>query len=313
MVSKGQNIVNYYIMLKFAGAKEKIQKYNIEDPVLIAFVYKFEKQIDWNQISEPEDLNAYISKQLLPSVLSQLDTDSEDNVYIESVNEETIQAEIAQHQNNPNPQVQQAIQAFLDNPEIAQQHITQKLNEMKQKGFMEWWNYLTEGNDIYAKSPAFVFMVMAPLLKAFGSQNQMSPPNINAAALALTWSKLKDNPQLNVLKSYEKEDTALKIEDRGGFSMRGGHWVKIPSEENDPQNFEANVKELQDYGTYNVWCVAEKETAKHYLSQGDFYIYIRGGKARVAIRTEGNKMVEMEGKRNEMPSDYWEEILDFLH
>ena len=110
--------MNWYKPLtKYANPKNQIQKYQVKDPSLKTFIYKYEKAVQWseidsviekdmmkNQDKEKENyVQNYIKSKLLPQLQSKIDPKSDNNNYLKDID---IEAEAAQDPDNA--QVQQA-------------------------------------------------------------------------------------------------------------------------------------------------------------------------------------------------------------
>lgn len=78
-------------------------------------------------------------------------------------------------------------------------------------------------------------------------------------------------------------------------------WIKFPSREKDPENFDANVlklteisKTVEDFGSCK-WCTAHGR-AEGYLSTGDFWVGADPtGRARCGIRLDRDQIAEIRG------------------
>ena len=70
----------------------------------------------------------------------------------------------------------------------------------------------------------------------------------------------------------------------------------IPSEEHDPENFEANVEKLKAL-SYKTWCT-KSFNAKPYLTKGDFHIYLEDGEPKLGVRFVNDKIQEIQSEKN---------------
>lgn len=300
--------------IKLAGPKDKINKYKITEPTLKLFIHKYEDLVDWNQIRSKEELQQYIKEELLYNyTLSKIDPESDQNYYLNDID---MNKYIRQNVNNNDPQVQQAIQLYRNNPEESKKKIIDHINEGKQKEFFTWWNYVTEENDVYKSDPAFSFIILNPIFDLSKEGKHTPTIPLNAEALSELYENVNQGKDLNIVKSYRKITSELDkrglgtVETRGDVS--GDGWVRIPSKNNDPENFDINVDKVKRYSCNTGWCIAQDMMARDYLSKGDFWFLIKGGKSVVAIRLDGNSVAEIQGKNNERPYEYWEEIINFL-
>ena len=293
--------------LIFASAKDKIATYQIEDPYLQTFIYNYEKLIPWNKIKSTEDINAHIRDVLLPNVYALIDeSQPERNNYLKD-----IDLERQFERNMDQPHVQRAYKLRRDE-DAAKKEILTVLNQDKKNVFDAWWNYMTEENDEYKNHPSFVYMVLKSVFDSSPDDKINSPLGQNALAIATLYETMSNGGQINVLKSYKKALSDLdsaNMEHLGDSEQDG--WLNIPSKINDPENFLSNIEKLKNFSKPCGWCTGSG-MAKPYLSKGDFWLFIQENLAKVAIRFDGNKIVEIQGKGNRRPYDYWEEIIEFI-
>jgi len=267
---------SWYSFVKIAGPTQKIQRYNISDPYLTSFVFKYENFIPWDNINTSEDIQSYIKQVLLKQLYSKIDPSSDNNNYIKDIDLDSV-------------------------------------NKDKKEHFFKWWNYITEENDVYNKNPAFMYLMLKPIIDSSPEESKTPSILLNAQAVAAVWENLANNPQLNIYKSYRKENaklneqglTKVKMSDESG-------WIRIPSQTNDPENFENNIDKLMSMSCNMGWCVAGRSFAHNYLAGGDFWLLLENGNTKVAIRLEDNEVSEIRGKDNKEPTEYWEEIIQFL-
>ena len=301
------------IIYRIAAFKDKVQRFKITDPFLIFFLQKYENEISWEEISSADDINAYISNKLLPELKSSIDPESQSNRYLKQIDLE------AEFQMNPgDPQVQQAYQIYKQDPEKAQKVILDVVNGQKQNVFERWWNYVMRDNDIYKQTPAFAYSVLKPIFDKSKANNKRSTMPLNEMAVAALYEKIKNSggmEQFRIDKQYAKEVSIANqktTEVVKGTNFRDGNgWIRLPSQKNDPKNFQKNVDKLITYSVPNGWCTGSG-MAVPYLSKGDFYLYVVDGKAEVAIRMDGNQLGEIQGERNRAPFAYTAEIEEFL-
>lgn len=303
-------------LYKFAGPKDKIKKYNVDDPSLKFFIYKYEKTIPWDKINSAEDIQAYVQNALLPILHDKIDPAAEDNYYL-SADDIDIEAEFQNHPNDP--EIVQAYEIYQRDPEAATEKILTAINSDKQNIFDSWWNYITQENEIYAQNPAFAYSILKPVIDSSPTIKKTPPPPLNPEALAKVYGEINEQgaTQMNIIKKYTKESAALDKESLKTVRSGEGEWVNVPSKDHDPTHFQENVNKLKRFSTGNHWCTAEA-MAEPYLSQGDFWLYLKGGRAVVAIRLVGNRVQEIRGKQHPDPygqetlKPYWKEVTQFL-
>ena len=318
----------YRPLIKIANPKNQIQKYQVKDPSLKTFIFKYEKEVKRaevdsaiekdmmkNQDKEKENyVQSYIKSKLLPQLHSKIDPKSDNNNYVKHIDVEEMAAA-----DPDNPQVQQALAVYRQNPQEAEQRLLNVVNANKEREFNGWWNYLTERSDVFRDNPAFIYTAFKPVLDSSGETTQIGVIPLNEAALALLWDDINDRgmTDLNFLKRYKKITAKLDKEssetvDTGG----GGEWLRIPGRQSDSQNYKENKEKLKRFAASTVWCVAGEHYANKYLSQGDFWIYLVGGRAKVAIRLVGNRVAEIRPHRDQTVDKalepFWEPITNFL-
>jgi len=305
-------------LIKTAAAQSKINKLGIANPALKFFVHRYENAvgIDWNQIKSPGDIETYIYSKLLPELYKKIDPNSDNNNYLKPEHLD-LASEMAEH--GDDPQVQAARRIYERDPEAAAKHVLSIINDGKKEGFNQWWNYLTQEDEIYRSNPAFMYSILKPIIDSSPETAKNSAPPLNSEALAAIWEEITENgvTQMNVLKNYRKISSKLDSQDSETVSTGGeGEWIKIPSKISDPANYEANLSKLRRYANGTGWCIAQNHHSNQYLSQGDFWLYLVDGRAMIAIRMIGDdKVQEIRGHHNSDKNlePYWQEITQFLH
>ena len=313
----------YLKQIKIAAPKDKIRRFNVTDPVLQVFIQQYEKLVDWNKVKNEEEIQDYIYDILMPSVISQIERDSSNNVYIKDVD---LEAQAQQLENDPtfihHPQYQQAMQAmqwYRMYPEQAKQQAMAIVNDEKEQVFDKWWNYLTEVNEEYSDNPAWQYIIMNSLVKSSPDTSQTMPMTLNAEALAEIWYGLKENPvPFNFMKKYQEVSAIIDAKNAEFIATDEtgtNGWISIPGQKNDPQNFEENVEKLIRFSHGNDWCTAAGG-AGGFLKQGNFWLYLEGGRAVVAIRTldtgSQEMAAEIQGPGNNPPLGQVQQIKQFI-
>ena len=270
--------------------------------------------VPWENVQSSGDIDNYINSKLLPELYSKIDPESGSNNYLKDID---LQLEFQNNQQDP--QIQQAFAIYKQDPEQAKKTILESINKQKMKVFNKWWNYITKENDIYQESPSFAYSVLKPMIDKSTDKDKRSTMPLNEMAVASLYDKIKSEGGQNAFrvdKQYEKEVNIVNQKTtesvKGTSSKDGNGWIRIPSQKNDPANFQANVDKLIGYSVPNGWCTGSG-MATPYLSRGDFYLYVVNGKAEVAIRMDGNSLGEIQGERNQAPFSYTSEIEEFLN
>ena len=294
--------------IKLAGAKDKIQKYGITDPYLKSFVYKYENLVDWNKIKTTDDLNNFIKDSLIPSLYEIIDPrSSETNNYMKDID---IDREF--ERNMDQPHVQRAYQLRRKDENLAKQELLKPINDNKKNTFFEWWEYITKENE-YQKHPAFQYMMLKSVFDSSPANKKDDPFAQNALAISTVYGEIgSGNTQINLSKSYGKALAEAKMMESSSQKVNlNDGWIRIPSQTNDPKNFEHNVELLTTLSKPRGWCTGVTH-ARPYLSGGDFWLLIKDREARVAIRFDGDKIAEIQGNQNKRPFEYWQEIFQLI-
>ncbi len=280
-------------LMKFAGPQEKINKFKITNPTSQNFVYNFESLIDWNKVRNKNDLNNLIQQKI--AILLK----EKDKVLLKDINLQReidiLEERLAINQNNY--EAQRTLSIYRNNPQQAKQQAIQEKNKERSEIVNGWIDYINS-NDIYInKNPGFVYSAINAILN-LPKDRIDPPPNVNPEVLAHTFDFIVQNPTKKIEFKSLYSNIASKIitQDRDVVTdERDGQWIRIKSQQNDPHNFEKNIKDLMNLSAGTGWCVAGDGMAKDYLSQGDFWLYyneFKGKrKARIAIRLLGNKQI----------------------
>ena len=146
----------------------------------------------------------------------------------------------------------------------------------------------------------------------------MAPPPLNQNVVSRIFDKIKENPKNNSKLADLYNQEIVNASNLQKIKSGNGEWIKIPSQDNDPDNFEDNVEELMSLACNTNWCIAGRSYAENYLSDGDFYIYFEDSKGKkigkAAIRMYGDQIKEIRGtlEDQEMDDKYVENVLDLV-
>ncbi len=179
----------------------------------------------------------------------------------------------------------------------------------------QWKKYLMDINPMYTAIPALALIIMHSITKKLTPDNREQPPIINAGALAQTVEEmnieLEKSQQFNFITHYVENLRNVELAIDKTHSIQDG-WVKIPSKENDFANFATNVQKLKTL-SHPSWCTSSS-MAQPYLSEGDFHIYIEGGKPKLGVRFKKDKITEIEGELNnkKIPAKYFRIIEEHI-
>jgi hypothetical protein len=291
---------------KLAAPKNKIRQYNIVDPFLIFFINKYENLIPWREIKDKNDIIDHI-KDLVLSLENQIERDNDINPYLKDID---LEREFV---NNPNdPEVQHAQNIYKRDPETAKKRVLDHLNKAKEKSFEDWSDYLLSGNEVYARNAPFIYVVLRAVLDSSPEDRKAPALSCNPMAVASIYEQINSgNKQFNIMRTYQKSLNEIESMKKEVVNEAGDGWLLIPSKYDDPNNFENNVETLKNFSIPNNWCTGSG-MAEPYLSEGNFWLFIKGLRARVAIRFSGDRIEEIQGPNNVRPFDYWEEIVNFI-
>ena len=217
---------------------------------------------------------------------------------------------------NSNDDFQSYCQNILDNKYYGEDNIKELSKSIdpqaqlqKEETLKEWIEYISKENDAY--NPAIQLLIMSSITKNLSSKTNHLPPVLDKRKVADTIQEITDNSKTT--KNYEPnfdkiyrnnlQKTILKTETQLDTSLSG--WIVIPSKNNNPDNFEENVKKLQTL-SHDSWCT-KTYNAEPYLAEGDFHIYMENGKPKLGVRlNEYDEIAEIQGEKNnsKIPLDY---------
>ncbi len=308
--------MSWYRVIKLAASpKNIINNWKVDDPFLKFFIYTYEPIIDLSKIKNKEDLNAFITSELLPGLKSKIDRDEKnpfgkpDSNYKKTLTDKEVLDELDAHPDDP--QVQQAKEIFLANPKAGKEVLLNAINNDKQLCFDDWWGHMSQN---YSDSPAFIYSMLNPIIDSSPDTQKAGPPPTHGKAVAQINDEIQNKgvTQMNVFKKIKKLSFKL---DKGEESDSKEDWIRVDSKLKDPKNYKENLSKLMRFATGSGWCIAQNSMANQYLSKGDFWLYFQNSKPKVAIRLEGDKRVaEIRGLHNkpEKLNPYWEPVVKFL-
>jgi hypothetical protein len=158
----------------------KIKRYGIACPYQKFLVAKYESIIDWNgdRITSPEALDKHVREKMLPALKKRIDPEAKESHFCRTIN-------LAHMLANPAPHIEEArkIQA-QSGEDAARSFLLDHINDHKKQAFDAWWEYLTQGNPVYAKTPAFQYLMLRPVIDSSDAKCTRSPVNPDAEALA---------------------------------------------------------------------------------------------------------------------------------
>lgn len=268
-------------------------------------VVKHEAQIDWSRhrIESAEALDSFLREVMLPSLRDWITPDHPKSHYCKSLHLERMLA-------NPAPHIDEARQIRQrEGTEAARRFLLGHINQHKKEHFEGWWRYLMEENPLYAKHPAFQYLVLRPVFEGSTAKDTRTPLPVDAEALAHLFERIQQGrvaPGTKLLRLLSEITAfgaaALADEPRPAFGS-DCCWVVIKKDDVNAANRVAAL--CRGSG----WCVVSSNMAAHYLRSSDFHLLLEGGRAKVALRFSGNKAVEVQGQGNGDPGPWWPRIL----
>lgn len=291
---------------RIASAKDKIAKYKITDPHLIYFIYSYENLIPWKDIRTADDINAYITSNLLPQLHAKINRDFPKSNYLKNID---VEKEFAANMNNP--VFQRAYQLFQQNPEEGKKILLDIYNGEKEKSFKAWWEYLTT----QAKyAPSFAYCLFKKMLDVSTETQKAGTYSVQPAIVSMIYNEIAKNPreQVDILGIYKEKNVEIQSAGLEDYDLeKKSGWKRIPSKISDPENFGKNVQTLKDLSLPQGWCTGSFN-AVPYLSIGDHWLYLVDGVAKVTIRLVGEGMAEIRGPSNSVATPWGEEVIDFV-
>ena len=190
--------------------------------------------------------------------------------------------------------------------------VNKQTESQKENILTNWIEYITKENKAY--SPAIQLMILSSITKSLKEDTDHLPPILNKRKLADTIyeidikSQENKNYTCNFDKIYRTNLMGEIFQREKNIDENLNGWIRIPSKDDDPENFKKNVEKLQIL-SHDTWCT-KTFNAEPYLAEGDFFIYFEAGKPKVGIRTEGNYIGEIQGEKNNgvIPFIYIDEI-----
>lgn len=174
----------------------------------------------------------------------------------------------------------------------------------------DWIVHLLDKKNNY--NPTQALLVLKDITKDLKKNNDHLPPYLNQEILSKTFNDIALKLQKNKKKPFDfnklyENNLKVKYLDTKSIEDFTG-WVKIPSYEEDSQNFYDNVNKLK-YLSAKTWCTRNTHAAG-YLRNGAFYLFLENSEPKVAVRLTGNRVVEVQGiyNNNQLPWQHIDEI-----
>ena len=180
-----------------------------------------------------------------------------------------------------------------------------------------WINYVTIENETY--KPALQLLIISSIASNIDYNTNKMPPALDEDVLADTISEMNDNCKkdknynVNFYKLYTSKLFQKTITEHNLDDIEQTGWAVIPSKENDPDNFDDNVKKLQTLSCKS-WCT-RSYNAKLYLTDGDFQIYFENGVPKLGMGFGENQILSIQGEENDsrIPLKYLDAIKSYIN
>ena len=179
--------------------------------------------------------------------------------------------------------------------------------------FDEWMNYCLNENDDYNNAASLLVIdSIAPPKEDLTKY----PPVLIKSVSDATIDEIKKNInlnrnyQVNFYNMYQNNLLNHYLKEIADNNYTG--WIKIPSQENDSENFIDNVNKLKAL-SHKSWCTKTYSAASH-LAKGDFHIYFDQKKPTIGLRFDEGKIQEIQGESNDgkIPTAYLYIVKDHI-
>jgi len=150
------------------------------------------------------------------------------------------------------------------------------INDQKVANLYGWMNELNDAEH----EPAFKYVVLNQIVKKYGKDKLMPPPEVDAEILAkvseLMYTGHSIQSDGNPIKFWDLWQSAtLAVQSSESFTGQG--WIRYPKG--------SNPHKLKNAIQGSGWCIATQHYAESYLGRGDVHIYF-DGKAQVAMHVD---------------------------
>lgn len=172
-----------------------------------------------------------------------------------------------------------------------------------------WKNALSKKP--YSDNPPLSLFIYSSITKKLTSNSDTLPPLYTSAVLTETvedmTKRLIQNPKsgFDFVKRYN--ENIFKF-----YDMPNEGWVSIPSTIKDIDNSIVNLSKLKLLST-NTWCT-KSEKSSDYITDSDFYIYVKDSKPHICIKVTNGAIAEIQGFKNNniIPFEYLDMVEAFV-
>ncbi len=161
-------------------------------------------------------------------------------------------------------------------------------------------------------------LILSSITKDLDRTNDKAPPVFDEKILAKTLDEIENTLAINskagfdVGKIYEKNLLSEYLSKEESLDETHTGWINIPSEENDPENFNKNVKRLMVLSC-PTWCT-KNFYADYHLQEGNFHIYMENRVPKLGLQEEGGYITEVQGYKNngKIPLKHIDNVIEYL-
>ena len=166
----------------------------------------------------------------------------------------------------------------------------------------------------YDKDPELALQIFESITSHLSPENHEQPPIFNGKVLnkTLEYLKNRENFRTKFKKTYENTLRHYIISGECTPGETDTAWIKIPSKQTAPENFQKNLENLKILSS-RKWCTKATHS-QAYLEQGDFYIYYSKGEPKLFIHAgnKGIKSIQCGGNNGIISYKYVDIIENFI-
>lgn len=163
----------------------------------------------------------------------------------------------------------------------------------------------------YSDNPPLSLFIYSSITKKLTKNSDTLPPLFTPEVLTKTVDdmseKLINNPKsgYDFVKKYN--ENAFNF-----FDIPNEGWVSVPSTMHDIENSIINLSKLKLLST-NTWCT-KSEKSVDYITDSDFYIYVKDSKPHICIKVTSGAIAEIQGFKNNniIPFEYLDMVESFV-
>lgn len=189
--------------------------------------------------------------------------------------------------------------------------------ESKKRILGEWKEVLFSPKSKYSKNPSLGLIVLQSITKDLKYEYVTEPPEFDKETFEKTIGEIEEKiaKNRNYTKSgfdfgkQYKENLKIKYineaKEELGIDKDSEEifWLAIPSKEDDPENYERNIKKLKALSS-DLWCTTVDYKAREALAENKFYICQKSNEAKLGVRMCYGQIFDVQGKKNDFHIPY---------